>query len=70
VYACPQPCLSGLSCLPALLQDCSIQVSPITDPACADPTSEIGYPYGSIQMTAYYATTSTIRSLMSPKSDK
>jgi len=34
--------------------DCSIQISPITDPDCADPTSETGYPYGAIQMRGYY----------------
>jgi hypothetical protein len=37
-----------------VLQDCSIQISPISDPTCSDPFSTIGHPYGAVQQTAYY----------------
>ena len=37
-----------------VLQDCSIQISPISDPTCSEPFSTTGHPYGAIQQTAYY----------------
>ena len=34
--------------------DCSIQISPISDPSCADPTDKDPYEYGAIQQRAYF----------------
>lgn len=50
--------------------DCSIVVSPITDDSCSDPLKadyDVGgtpYTYGQLQMSAYYQTHTTIRSLL------
>ncbi|KAL4447462.1 hypothetical protein ABPG75_004681 [Micractinium tetrahymenae] len=49
--------------------DCSIDIKPITDPACSDPASSdpassAGYPYSSIRLRAYYTDATTIRSLL------
>lgn len=55
---------AALLSVASALQDCSIDVLPIADPACADPTSSTGYGYGTIQMRAYYKDLTTIRSLL------
>ena len=35
--------------------DCSIQISPISDPSCSDPTTDgNGDQYGAVQQRAYY----------------
>ena len=34
--------------------DCSIQISPISDPSCSIPTDEVGHPYGAVQQRAYF----------------
>lgn len=55
--------------------DCSIQISPITDPSCADPTDPrtapnsptydpAVHPYGAVQMRAYYKSPTQIRTLL------
>jgi hypothetical protein len=34
--------------------DCSIQISPISDPSCSDPSDTTGHPYGAVQQRAYF----------------
>lgn len=43
------------TCCPciAALQDCSITISPISDPTCSSPTDENGYQYGDVQQRAF-----------------
>jgi len=36
----------------------------MADPACADPADPTGFPYNNIKMRAYYATTTSIRTLL------
>ena len=55
---------------PSRLQDCSIQISPITDPSCADPTDDTPYPYGAIQMTAYFKSPDEIRTVIGSDTKK
>ncbi|PSC75080.1 CRAL TRIO domain-containing [Micractinium conductrix] len=50
----------------AVTGDCSIFVSPITDPSCADPADDSGAPYGALQLSAYYANLTAIRTPHSP----
>jgi len=38
----------------ALLQECSIQISPISDSSCADPTDERTPVYGAIEMRGFW----------------
>ncbi|PSC75114.1 multiple epidermal growth factor-like domains 6 [Micractinium conductrix] len=45
-------------------EDCSIDIKPIADPACADTADATGHPYSNIVMRAYYATPTSIRSLL------
>ena len=53
-------CLMIMSCLP---QDCSIDVLPISDPACFDPLAT-SYKYSEVAVQAYYVTLDTIRSAL------
>ena len=37
--------------------DCSIQISPISDPTCSDPTNNATHQYGAIEQRAYFTGT-------------
>lgn len=55
----PHPLPSWFVCS-WLLQDCSVQISPISDPSCADPTDgNTTYPYGALQQRAYITVDNT-----------
>ena len=45
-------------------QDCSMIISPITDPLCAEPTNSTGLPYGALEIQAFYKTPTEIRTLL------
>ncbi|PSC70770.1 histidine-tRNA cytoplasmic isoform B [Micractinium conductrix] len=63
-------CLSWKAAAPTLQLsfrvggDCSMIISPITDPLCAEPTNSTGLPYGALEIQAFYKTPTEIRTLL------
>ena len=45
------------------MQDCSVEIAPITDPACAEPGAS-GYNYEDLKIQGFYASTTAIRTML------
>lgn len=62
-YLTPVPCCAALP-LVGGMQDCSVDIQPFVDPACADVTNTTVYPYDDLRVRAYYSSPTTIRSVL------